>query len=273
MDDATDTVTGTDSGGALTDGDVLRADRSSAGWVRVLLVVEFVVLFFGVPTVLAVLRMPEAERPFSIPAFDGGFRLRRAPVIPTLLGTTIPCVLYLVFSRSFPKRWLWNREDFLRRLGRVFAVFYVVALGMTVTILLWAFQTDRLEFFASFLKRRPDIWILVMVLYPLFSVYPQELIYRSFLFHRYRSVFRTAAARIVASALAFGYVHIVFGNWIAVLLTLFGGLLFAYTYHRTKSLLMASIEHVLYGQLIFTVGLGSYFYGGIDRFVTEGVAK
>jgi membrane protease YdiL (CAAX protease family) len=236
--------------------------------VRLLRFAEFVALFLGVPYVLTLMRLPAADRPIHVPFIDNALRFQRAPVIPVLLGATIPCLLYLLCSRSFPKRWMWNGADFLRRLGRVFLVFYVVALAMT-----WAVMIYRPDLFASFLKHRPGIWFMVMLLYPLFSVYPQELIYRAFLFHRYRDVFTMPWSRIAASAVAFGYMHMIFGNWQSVVLTVFGGLLFAYTYHRTKSLLMTSIEHALYGQLVFTVGLGSYFYGGIDRFVTQGVVK
>ena len=44
-------------------------------------------------------------------------------------------------------------------------------------------------------------------------------------------------------------------------------MLFAVTYHQTQSLLMTSVEHSLYGCLIFTVGLGPYFFHGTIRFI------
>ena len=55
--------------------------------------------------------------------------------------------------------------------------------------------------------------------------------------------------------------HIVFMNPVAVLLSLVGGFLFSATYSKTKSLLWVSVEHSLYGMLIFTLGLGKFFYG------------
>ena len=39
-----------------------------------------------------------------------------------------------------------------------------------------------------------------------------------------------------------------------------GGWLFARRYQRTRSLLTVSVEHALYGVLIFTIGLGDLFY-------------
>jgi hypothetical protein len=59
--------------------------------------------------------------------------------------------------------------------------------------------------------------------------------------------------------------HIIFHNWIAVILTVFGGMLFAVTYYRSRSTIMVSIEHALFGGLMFTIGLGQFFYiGGIS---------
>jgi membrane protease YdiL (CAAX protease family) len=55
----------------------------------------------------------------------------------------------------------------------------------------------------------------------------------------------------------------VFLNPLAVLLTIPGGFLLSKTYGRTKSLLVTGIEHAIYGNLVFTVGLGFYFYKGL----------
>jgi membrane protease YdiL (CAAX protease family) len=45
-------------------------------------------------------------------------------------------------------------------------------------------------------------------------------------------------------------------------MTLVGGLLFAHTYWKTRSLLVSAIEHALYGCLLYTIGLGRFFYHG-----------
>jgi membrane protease YdiL (CAAX protease family) len=67
---------------------------------------------------------------------------------------------------------------------------------------------------------------------------------------------------ILTSTLAFSFMHIVLLNWIAPLFTLVGGLLFAATYRRSRSLLTAGFEHALFGCFNFTLGLGVYFYNG-----------
>jgi membrane protease YdiL (CAAX protease family) len=116
--------------------------------------------------------------------------------------------------------------------------------------------------FLSFPRDHPGIWILVMLLYPLLSVWPQEMVYRAFIYCRYSSLFGVWGGYILASALAFGYMHLIFINSVAVAMSVLGGLLFARNYARNRSLALVSIEHALYGCLIFTVGLGRFFFTG-----------
>jgi len=131
--------------------------------------------------------------------------------------------------------------------------------GVGLFAIVYFFSPDLLF---SLVKKKPLIWLLVMFLYPVFSVYPQELIYRAYFFHRYRSLFPNKWRLIAVNALLFGYTHIIFQNWIAVGLTAAGGILFAVTYDRSKSTLLVSVMHSIFGCLIFTLGLGQFFYIG-----------
>lgn len=106
-----------------------------------------------------------------------------------------------------------------------------------------------------------------MILYPVLDVYPQSILYRAFFLQRYVDLAPNGIAgrwaMILASATASSFLHIIFRNWIAVVLTFFGGILFAWRYVETGSLLTSSVEHALYGCWLFTVGLGEYFYHGV----------
>jgi membrane protease YdiL (CAAX protease family) len=137
---------------------------------------------------------------------------------------------------------------------RGWALAVVVAVGA-----LAVFAPDRLF---DLPRKAPLIWAIVVVFYPLLSVYPQELIFRAFLMHRYAPVFGAGPWAATASAIAFGFAHIIFGNVLSVALSLVGGALFARRYQKTRSLLSASVEHALYGVLAFTVGYGDFFYHG-----------
>jgi membrane protease YdiL (CAAX protease family) len=106
----------------------------------------------------------------------------------------------------------------------------------------------------------PWMWALLMVLYPLISVLPQEVIYRVYFFERYKRFFGSKWLMVLVSAASFGFMHVVYENWWAVILSFVGGLIFSRTYQQSRSLWWVSLEHAIYGGLIFTLGLGSYFY-------------
>ncbi|RZS90494.1 CPBP family intramembrane glutamic endopeptidase [Aquimarina brevivitae] len=103
---------------------------------------------------------------------------------------------------------------------------------------------------------KPWLWATILIVYTLFSVVPQELIYRTFFFARYEKFFQNKYLFILVSAIIFSLAHLFFLNPLVQLLTFIGGLLFAYTYHNTRSTFLVSLEHAIYGNWLFTVGLG-----------------
>ncbi len=122
-----------------------------------------------------------------------------------------------------------------------------------------------------FPREQPVFWAVVMVAYPILSVWPQEIIYRAYFLHRYRPILGNTWLLLLASSVAFAFAHIVFANSIAIILTFVAGWLFATTYMRTRSLPLVAVQHSLYGCAVFTIGLGHYFYHGTARFL-EGIA-
>lgn len=121
--------------------------------------------------------------------------------------------------------------------------------------------------FLLFPNKLPELWLLVMVLYPLISVTTQEIMFRVFFFHRYGKLFEPRPYLIIwINAIFFAFAHIVFENWTAIWISLLGGLLFAWRYQRTGSFWAVALEHALYGNLIFTVGLGRFFFTGLSNF-------
>jgi membrane protease YdiL (CAAX protease family) len=116
------------------------------------------------------------------------------------------------------------------------------------------------ESFMEMPRERTQLWLLIVILYPFISALPQEFLYRHFYFWRYQDLFPNKWVLLISSVLVYSFVHIIFDNWIAIALTLVGGLLFATTYMYTRRLSLAWIEHAIYGQVVFTAGLGPYFY-------------
>lgn len=120
----------------------------------------------------------------------------------------------------------------------------------------YVYFTDKTNLFTVVLNK-PILWIVILIFYSLFSVYPQELIYRTFFFKRYQSLFKNEHIFILLNALIFSLAHLLFKNTLVIFLTFLGGLLFAITYNKTKSTLLVSIEHAIYGSWLFTVGMGN----------------
>jgi uncharacterized protein len=200
--------------------------------------VEFLLLFVGMPL---------------------GYRFspRPIPALPVLWVAALYCWWQLRRDPTFSRVLLWNPEPAVRQLPSILICFVVVAGLVWIGVRMIA-----PEILFSFVRTRPVFWALVMVLYPVLSVYSQGIIYRSFLMHRYTPIFSSGVEMIIVSAAAFAFMHIIFRNPLAVALTFAGGILFAWRYSATGSLFTSSLEHAFYGCWLFTVGLGQYFYHG-----------
>lgn len=220
-------------------------------WVKLSRGLECLIIFGLLPFGLYYMMLTP---PSAYPVDLGGFEPRRL-IFPLLWIAAAAVMLHWKRhnkgKRLFPKPpWKDMRRRMLPRFALAVAVLSVMTHLLDPTRLL------------SLPLNRPEIWVVVMVLYPLVSVVPQEVLFRLFFFERYRLLFGEGRGMILVSGLAFGHAHLLFNNWIAYLLSMIGGVLFSMTYARTKNLSEVWIEHALYGQFIFTIGLGWYFYTG-----------
>ncbi len=167
-------------------------------------------------------------------------------------------------DRTFDRKRLWHALEVKNSIKPMLIQFVIIS------VILFAIVT----FFApdllfSLVKQNPLLWILILFLYPILSAYPQEFLYRTFFFHRYHDLFENRILFITLNALLFGYMHIIFHNWVAVVLTTGGGFLFALMYERTRSTAVVFVAHSLYGWMLFTVGLGKFFDNGTLGTITH----
>ncbi|HEY0002741.1 MAG TPA: CPBP family glutamic-type intramembrane protease, partial [Actinoplanes sp.] len=162
--------------------------------------------------------------------------------IPVLLAAALAVTIYLRRTVGFDRSSLFRAGPLREALPGMLAQWAVVSLVTLAGVAV----LDREHLF-ELPRREPWLWLAIVVLYPLISVYPQELLFRAFLLHRYAPVFGTGRRAAAAGAAAFGFAHLLFGNAIAVAATVAGGWLFARRYQRTRSLLVVSVEHALYG--------------------------
>lgn len=121
--------------------------------------------------------------------------------------------------------------------------------------LLYVFIVEPENLFKP-VKKDYRVWLLFLGIYSFLSVYPQELIYRTFFFQRYQDLFKNSNLFILINAALFSLAHLFFRNTMVLIIAFIGGLLFAFTFKKTKSTLLVSIEHAIYGCWLFTVGMG-----------------
>tara|TARA_B100000809_G_scaffold34084_1_gene29909 strand:- start:19490 stop:20122 length:633 start_codon:yes stop_codon:yes gene_type:complete len=105
-------------------------------------------------------------------------------------------------------------------------------------------------------KKKPTLWVIILFVYAFLSVLPQELLYRSYFFNRYKDLFKNEKHLVIINIIVFPLAHLFLKNWLVLLVTLIGGVFFALTYKRSKSLLITSLEHAIYGNWLFTIGMG-----------------
>jgi uncharacterized protein len=222
-----------------------------AHWRRVRLMVEVILLYALVPVAI-----------YHFVYID---RVPLLKLLPWVLG---PLLILLFLGRQDS----WTDSFF--RLPRFRDVLNIVGVFVICGGALAIYTYFRYpQLFLAFPERAPELWLRVMIFYPAISVTTQEILYRVFYFHRYAVLFGSyGLAAVVFNALLFAFMHatlFAYANtpfhWQTVAISFAGGLIFAYRFYRTRSFWAVALEHSLYGDLIFTVGLGMFFFTGVSN--------
>ncbi|HEU5072916.1 MAG TPA: CPBP family glutamic-type intramembrane protease [Polyangiaceae bacterium] len=210
-----------------------------SGRVVVLRWVELVALFALVPLgfLVVLLHHPTAH----------------IALIPLLWVVAAALLYVLSFQDGWEHRSLMRLPPSSEALRRVLVRFAFVGTAMALVTYIVS-PEDFLRLPLS------DPWMMLAigVLYPALSVIPQGIIYRVFMSERYSGLFRSETSFVLFTAACFAAGHVIFRNWVAVAATFFGGLIFMRTYRLTRSHLLASFEHALYGVSAFAIGIGRF---------------
>jgi uncharacterized protein len=219
--------------------------KCHAGWNggRARLLVECLVCFFIGPVALFFVRTWFAWK-----------------VTPIVLVIALICAGWLLLDKGFDRRRLWNVRPLREHIKGILLTFMLPALLLCI----FTFMCYPKRFL-YFISDDPWLWLVFVVLYPPLACYPQELLFRAFFFHRYGPLFRSRAALIVLSGISFGLAHLYLNNLYAPGLTTLGGMIFAYRYARSGTVVASTVEHGLWGIFLFTIGMGWYFYSGSIR--------
>lgn len=171
--------------------------------------------------------------------------------------TSYTLIVYIFFHKKEKFREVLNFSSFTtNNLIIIFVRWFF--LSLLIFIITFYFYNDKLFIIQ---KENPYLLFIIFFIYPFLSALPQEFIFTTFLFSRYKNLINQKYI-IYMSAFLFMFAHVLFINFIAPFLSIFGGIIFARTYMKTKSLALVTLEHALYGNTLFFMGLGYYFWGG-----------
>jgi len=203
---------------------------------RIYLAIEFTLLFFGIPTWIYL---------------DQDF------IHPSIIILPVLVFIFILLRRSSDFEW---KELFRWQVSRK-----VLSTNAILTLLAALLMLGYVSFFDRenlFNLPRTNIWLYLglCLFYPVVSAFGQEIIYRTFLCRRYSLLLPKAWQFVLASAITFSFMHIVYYNPVSLILTFIGGIYFAINYRITRSVLFSSILHGIYGIMMFGVGLGQYFW-------------
>jgi len=210
-----------------------------------LIIFEFISIFVMLPLAASFIDMP--------------FYLILSPMLVAFVYS----VWWLFFCQKMRWKYLLRSESLVidKKQLKIISLRFIVCVILLTGLVLQLYP-DK---FLNFPLQHPLLFLGFIFLYPILSVLPQELLYRTFFFERYQTIFRKPKIMILASAITFSFLHIIYHNYDSVLLTLIGGYFFSQSYRATRSLLIVCIEHSLYGVLVFTLGFGGFFIRGLKE--------
>ena len=167
--------------------------------------------------------------------------------------------LYLVFILSLVILYFDKTFSFISLKKKVDWKFIIIFSLILLSVSFFYILLVDKDLLFIFPKTNFKLWLLVILIYPFLSVIPQEVVYRVFFFQRYFPKKNNFYFLMLPNMVVFSYGHIVFNNVHAILITAIVSPIFTYAYLK-KSFLTCIVLHSLGGQIIFTLGLGKYFF-------------
>lgn len=198
---------------------------------RNFLIFELIALFFIVPVILFLNIFPFIK-----------------------IGSVLIAVIYVVIiskkNKLLPYKKLFSFSIKTHR-KRLLASTFIVLSSSIIFMYLW----HPADLFIV-VKNNPVLWFTILFVYAFLSVLPQEILYRSYFFARYNTLFKNTNYLLIINVIVFSLAHLFLKNGLVLLITFIGGIFFAITYKKSKSLLLTSLEHSIYGNWLFTIGMG-----------------
>lgn len=210
------------------------ANTSDTVRSRLWLGIEFAALYIGAPLAIAL--------------FMPGRHLFEALAVFSVIGMLLLWRTGGFGFRSLVRGW--------SRIPRREVLLLSAATLLAGTAILYVSYPERL-----FAMLQSGMLPVIWVFYPILSALPQELIFRPLFFHRYGALLPAGQGAIAVNAAVFSFAHLMYWSSVVAVMTFVGGWIFARAYLR-HGFPAAWVLHALAGNILFTVGMGAYFYTG-----------
>lgn len=197
---------------------------------------EYVLIFFGVPLAL--------------------FYTRNV-LMPSIILLPVLVVVFFMLYRINTFTWHELIRWQISKSSLRFNALIILAACLILFLAVLIFTPDKLF---NLPRNNIKVWLSICVYYPILSAYSQEIVFRTFLFRRYKQLFTKPMYFILASGICFGFAHILYFSFVSVGLSMLLGFYLSSIYLKTKSVLFTTLIHSILGIFVFSIGLGEYFW-------------
>ena len=172
--------------------------------------------------------------------------------IYVILFLIVTCFFICLFKKEDLKKILLskNENDYKKLIFRDLSLF------MFLILFLDLLGEVKLIFFDL---KNFHYLILLSLIYLIFSVIPQEIIFRYYFFTRYENVFKNKYILIITNSLIFSIFHVIYLDIKIIFITFIGSILLSSNYVQSKSLILVILQHFFFAQILLTLGFLNNF--------------
>ena len=164
--------------------------------------------------------------------------------------------------------YIFNKENlkitYFSKNKNAYKKFLFIDLSLFVILVFFLNATGQVKLIFLDLKHLHYL-ILLFLIYLIFSVIPQEIIFRYYFFIRYKNVFKNKYILITTNSLVFSIFHVIYFDLKIIFITFLGSLIFSINYIKFNSLILVILQHFFFGQILFVLGFIDNFENSLIK--------
>lgn len=175
-------------------------------------------------------------------------------------------ILFLILFCFFI--YLFNKENlkltYFPKNKNVYKKFLFIDVSLFILLIFFLNAIGQIKLIFLDLKHLHYI-ILFSLIYLIFSVIPQEIIFRYYFFIRYKNVFKNKYILITTNSLVFSIFHVIYFDLKIIFITFIGSLIFSINYVKFNSLILVILQHFFFGQILFVLSFIDNFENSLIK--------